>query len=236
MESSHPPHLLDEHKSPSPSAFIPFCAFKSVLGIWEPKVNVPGLSFPICNQFLPITLDGQLCYHLSLNLSDEDDGEKNGLMLMIDLNSERNIQAAKKAIKEIDFSKMSLSKIPENSNRGAKLYIHTLSPYKGYGKGSYKMTALKKMTGTTDFLGMSEMDRKCQLEVYETCRLDAFYLAGMDCGCVPWELPNLFQVRWSAYISWVEFFSGGGSAYLPSSRARLFQPACTRDVQLQREL
>ena len=201
MESSHPPHLLDDHKSPSPSAFIPFCAFKSVLGIWEPKLNVPGLSFPICNQFLPITLDGQLCYHLSLNLSDEDDGEKNGLMLMIDLNSERNIQAAKTTIKEIDFSKMSLSKIPENSNRGAKLYIHTLSPYKGYGKGSYKMTALKKMTGTTDFLGMSEMDRKCQLEVYETCRLDAFYLAGMDCGCVPWELPNLFQVRWSAYIS-----------------------------------
>ena len=196
MESSHPPHLLNDQKLASPSAFIPFCAFKSVLGIWEPKVKVPGISFPICNGFLPITLDGQLCYHLSLNMSDEDDGEANGLMLLVDLNSERNIQAAKKKIREIDFSTMHLSKIPKNSNNnGAKLYIHTLSPYTGFGKGSYKMTALKKMTGTTDFLGMPETDRKCQLEVYENCRLDAFYLAGKDCGCVPWELPNLFQVR-----------------------------------------
>ena len=202
MESSHPPHLHREvlikqtkQKLQSPSAFIPFCAFKGVLGIWEPKVNVPGISFPICNQFLPITLDGQLCYHLSLNMSDEDDGEKNGLTLIVDLNSERNIQAAKKTPKEIDFLKMSLNKIPKNRDNGAKLYIHTLSPYTGYGKGSYKMTALKKMTGTTDFLGMSETDRKCQLEVYENCRLDAFYSAGKDCQCVPWELPNLFQVR-----------------------------------------
>ena len=201
MESSHPPHLLDNQKSQSPSAFIPFCAFNSVLGISEPKVNVPGISFPVCNQFLPITLDGQLCYHLSLNMSDLADGEKDGLMLMIDLNSERNIQTGKKTTKEIDFLTMSLNKISKNSNNGAKLYIHTLSPYTGYGKGSYKMTALKKMTGTTDFLGMSETDRKCQLEVYEKCRLDAFYLAGEDCQCVPWELPNLFQVRISIDFS-----------------------------------
>ena len=94
---------------------------------------------------------------------------------------------------------MSLNKIPKNRDNGAKLYIHTLSPYTGYGKGSYKMTALKKMTGTTDFLGMSETDRKCQLEVYENCRLDAFYSAGKDCQCVPWELPNLYQVRMPIY-------------------------------------
>merc|ERR1711971_191181 len=86
VESSHPPHLHREvpikqtnQKLQSPSAFIPFCAFKGVLGIWEPKVNVLGISFPVCNQFLPITLDGQLCYHISVNMSDEDDGEKNGL-------------------------------------------------------------------------------------------------------------------------------------------------------------
>ena len=122
---------------------------------------------------------------------------------MIDLNKERNVQAAKKTNNQIDFSTMSLSKIPKNNNNAAKLYIHTLSPYKGFGKGSYKMTALKKMTGTTDFLGMAEADRKCQLEVYEKCRLEAFFSAGEDCQCVPWELPNLFQVRLFFFKNWV---------------------------------
>ena len=168
----------------------------------EARVTVPGISFPICNQFLPTTLDGQLCYHLSLNRTGGS-GEENGLILMIDLNKERNVQAAKKTNNQIDFSTMSLSKIPKNNNNAAKLYIHTLSPYKGFGKGSYKMTALKKMTGTTDFLGMAEADRKCQLEVYEKCRLEAFFSAGEDCQCVPWELPNLFQVRLFFFKNWV---------------------------------
>ena len=123
-------------------------------------------------------------------------GDEKGLILMIDLNSERNIQEAKKTNNKIDFSTMSIRKTPKNNNNNeAKLYIHTLSPYTGYGKGSYKMTALKRMTGTTDFLDMPEKERKCQLEVYEKCRLEAFFSAGEDCQCVPWELPNLFQVR-----------------------------------------
>ena len=200
---------------------------------------MPGISFPICNQFLPTTLDGQLCYHLSLNRTGGS-GEENGLILMIDLNKERNVQAAKKTNNQIDFSTMSLSKIPKNNNNAAKLYIHTLSPYKGFGKGSYKMTALKKMTGTTDFLGMAEADRKCQLEVYEKCRLEAFFSAGEDCQCVPWELPNLFQVRLFFFFPSKIGFSGwirhGREIHLPSSWTRLFQPACAREVQLQCEL
>ena len=57
------------------------------------------------------------------------------------------------------------------------------------------MTALKKMSGTSDFLGMTEVERKCQLDLLETCRLEAFYAAGEACQCVPWELPNPYKVE-----------------------------------------
>merc|ERR1712223_336949 len=67
VDSIHPPHILNDQSQESPSAFIPFCAFKSVLGIGKTKVKVPGISFPICDQFRPVTLNGQLCYHLGLN-------------------------------------------------------------------------------------------------------------------------------------------------------------------------
>ena len=193
VDSIHPPHILNDQNEESPSAFIPFCAFKSVLGIGETKVKVPGISFPICDQFRPVTLNGQLCYHLGLNKTGGS-GEENGLMLMIDLNSERNIQGTKQMSNEIDFSTISFNKIKKNNKNAARLYIHTLSPFEGRGKGHYKMTSLKKMSGTSDFLGMTEVERKCQLDLLETCRLEAFYAAGEACQCVPWELPNPYKV------------------------------------------
>ena len=36
----------------------------------------------------------------------------------------------------------------------AKIHIDILSNYEGFGGGSYKMTAVKRMTATSDFLDM----------------------------------------------------------------------------------
>ena len=52
----------------------------------------------------------------------------------------------------------------------AKIHIDTLSSFKGFGGGTYKMTMVKKMTATEDFLKMPPEDRKCEVERYEECR------------------------------------------------------------------
>ena len=52
----------------------------------------------------------------------------------------------------------------------AKIHIDTLSSFKGFGGGTYKMTMVKKMTATEDFLKMPPGGRKCEVERYEECR------------------------------------------------------------------
>ena len=63
--SSHPPHLVS---GSAVSAFIPFCAFEGQLGISEEEVSrMPNLNFPVCQSFVPTSLDNQLCYKLAMN-------------------------------------------------------------------------------------------------------------------------------------------------------------------------
>ena len=52
----------------------------------------------------------------------------------------------------------------------AKVHINVLSSYIGFGGGSYKMTVVKRMTPTSDFLRMSPKERNCEVEQYEDCR------------------------------------------------------------------
>ena len=48
----------------------------------------------------------------------------------------------------------------------AKVHINTLSSYQNYGRRSYKMTVMKRMMTTNDFLKMSLKDRDCEVEEY----------------------------------------------------------------------
>ena len=73
----------------------------------------------------------------------------------------------------------------------AKIQINTLSPYIGFGGGSYKMTAVKRMTPKEDFLSMPLKDRNCEVEFYDDCRTKRLV---ENCNCVPWEFPG-YEVR-----------------------------------------
>ena len=72
----------------------------------------------------------------------------------------------------------------DKKNSG-KIHIKTLSSFKAFGSGSYRMTSVKKLKGTGDFLAMSSVDKKCSLEDYEECRRRSLF---ESCQCVPWEL------------------------------------------------
>ena len=188
---SHPVHLLNSG-STSFSALIPFCAFQARLGISEPKMWVENISFPVCNSFRPVALEGQLCYSLKVGRKS-DEGKSNGLMLLLDLNEDRSIQLELNQHKEGGLNRESMNLDTKMSHKGKdpKIHIKTLSSYRGFGEGSYKMTMLKALKGTNDFLAMSEEERNCAVEDFEECRNKKLTEL---CQCVPWEL-SAIQVK-----------------------------------------
>ena len=71
-----------------------------------------------------------------------------------------------------------------------KIKIGTLSPNEHFGEGVCIMTDVKRMTAKADFLNMPLKERKCEVELYEDCRMRKLI---EECNCVPWEVPG-YQV------------------------------------------
>ena len=182
---SHPPHLTSSWSS----ALIPFCAYKTDLNVSEDSLTLLGITYPICALFLPTMLEGQRCYKLILNKTSGQ-GKEDELMLLLDYNEDHSLQISTENQEDLKFpkTKMNLGTAAESlQGNAAKVYIHTLSPYVGFGGGSYKMTVVKRMKANADFLGMAFEDRNCEVELYENCRTRNLL---EKCGCVPWEMPH----------------------------------------------
>ena len=186
---SHPVHLIGPNRSLAPSALIPFCAFKSDLSMGKPIHKHPNLSFPVCDSFVPDILEGQLCYTLKLKESSGK-GKKNGLMLLLDLNKGRSIHVTRDLSpqkKLVVGNKMEMNLDTESSfgDVSAKIQINTMSPHVTYGKGSFKMTSVKRMTATEGFFSLNSNVRNCEVETYDECRTRHLL---STCRCVSWEL------------------------------------------------
>ena len=183
---SHPPHMSMDARN---SAFIPFCAFKSDLKFSKNPLALPGITFPLCNLFLPTILEGQLCYKLTLNMTSGQ-GKRNELMFLLDYNEDRSLQKSPTEDEAPKSSRSTLNfdtAVESIQGAHAKVHINTLSPYIGFGGGLYKMSVVKKMTAKNDFLKMPLKDRQCEVESYEDCRTRKLL---EECKCVPWEQPG----------------------------------------------
>ena len=93
--TNHPVHILDRNKNRSPSSLIPFCAFGDDMKAMGTKME--GFDLPVCDSFLEKVRNDQLCYEIDLNnyIRDEMDIEnklKEGLVLILDLNEDRQIK------------------------------------------------------------------------------------------------------------------------------------------------
>ena len=184
---THPMHLI----SASPvSTFIPFCAFEGKLRISESISRIQNLTFPICQSFHPTSLDGQLCYKLGVNRTTKGSENREGLLLILDMNEDRfvPIDSPKNTISKSDPIDFSMNLMSSPNQKSAKIHIKTLSSFKAFGSGSYKMTSVKKLKGTKDFLAMSSEDKRCDLKDYEECRRRSLF---EKCQCVPWELGHI---------------------------------------------
>ena len=190
--SNHPVSVYDKHGNISPSTLIPFCSLETeIIGL-----EVPNMTFPMCNIFDPTVYHGQLCYHVKVRQHQIQrqnifEGKRSGLMLLIDVNQERSIN-----IESIETSENGTSSKPQiylgddkviNENM-AIINIGTLAKYTGYGAGDYALTGIKEMTGTDNFLAWPEEKRKCALAKDEDCQKKGFQDVCLKCGCSPFQL------------------------------------------------
>ena len=125
--SNHPVHIIDDQGNLNPSAFIPFCEFGGNITTMGAKIN--NLSIPVCNAFKPIVFNQQYCYRVDLekyntdtDLNQRMKNLKEGLLLWIDLNKDRQV----KEHRERDDSKTykSFSAILRKEKKGDDPTIH----------------------------------------------------------------------------------------------------------------
>ena len=150
--SLHPVHLTpDKEGNLPPSALVPFCSYQgesSLLGRQLPEMD----NLTVCDKFQPTILEGQLCYTLDgalLKGRSAKSGKSNGLLLLLDSNP-YNLNHEEESIGD-----------PKVGGQKFKVFIHTLAQYTTFGPGSYAMTTLKKMTGTSSFEQLPDNQKKC---------------------------------------------------------------------------
>ena len=156
--------------------------------------EVPNMTFPICDIFEPTVYEGRLCYQADVekHLGQKDfEGKKSGLMLLIDVNSERSIDITTDDEDKVTYKSVRdvfLGKARMKNRKLANIHIGTLAQYTGQGPGDYALDSIKQMTGTENFLSWPEGKRGCSLEMYEKCQMKGFLEASSKCGCSPFHL------------------------------------------------
>ena len=193
-QSGHPVHFGNRVSLEVSSSFIPICAYKSNLLISNDPLWMSNISFPLCSSFKPTVLEGQLCYKIEVQGTAEQ-GKVNELMMVLDYNEDRSLTSPfKNQTRSVssNITTVNLDPAGDYQQRKAKIKIDTLSNYVGFGAGSYRMMNVKRMTATTDFLGMSFDVQKCAMEKFEDCRTKKLL---EECNCVPEQLDEYFEAR-----------------------------------------
>ena len=198
--SVHPAHLISPDQSLTPSGLIPFCAYQTdVALVGQERPDIP---FPVCSQFHPTVLEGQLCSSInitSLTKNKTKEGLKNGLFLVLDLGNQDKSQVTK----NLGYNLRSYNFEPESKQSiSAKIYLNTLASFTSFRSGSYAMSVLKKMTGTDNFIGLPVGQKKCQIETFEAC-WTKMYIESVQsqCGCVPWALSSALSLKKPTFCS-----------------------------------
>ena len=110
------------------------------------------------------------------------------MTLLLDYSEDRSIYASLDQTEDDDSTEINtldLDGAESLQTKEAKIHINTLSSFKRFGGGTYKMTAAKKISVTDHFLSMPLDDRKCEIESYEVCRTRKLI---EKCKCVPYTM------------------------------------------------
>ena len=151
---------------------------------------IEGLDFPVCNNFKPKILNGELCYALNLNSSRRSRaGRGRGLLLAIDkgISIEPKVHQQNVA-KRKHFIRTEL----KPTGKKARLHILTSHWHADSRPGKYAMKNLKVMAATDNFLAMPDDVKDCQIETMEDCKSRRYVQeVQKTCGCSPWSLNSV---------------------------------------------
>ena len=145
--------------------------------------------------FQPTVLEGQLCQTLNIGLVNTDEvraGIGYGMLLLIDpgkrLKKQKENSEEGEKIKKINLDPLRAAEF------SPKIYLHTLGRNSEKRSGSYALSSLKKMTGTDNFMKLTDEVKKCQIEAFEECNARRYLEASLEsCGCVPWALSSAVE-------------------------------------------
>ena len=160
-------------------------------------------------------------------------------MLVLDYNEDRSLTlpAINKEMSHSHMNKetMNLDPAGDLKSQKAKIQIETLANFADFGGGKYKMTAVKRMTATTNFLEMPIKDRHCDVELFQDCRTRRLLKA---CNCVPWEIQDSFG-QYTEYYWNLERCTPKGRACIESKSTHNFNCTATceglhADVSLEK--
>ena len=125
--NNHPVHILNEKRSLSPTAFIPFCSFGGDMRIMG--TTIEQFEVPVCNSFKTKIRNDQLCYQIDLEeFKDTNNIEKqlkDGLVLVVDYNEERQMPKQSKN-KETNLMSDDQNSIQIHLETISKNYIYFL--------------------------------------------------------------------------------------------------------------
>ena len=190
-----------------PSAFIPFCSYATKVAKRDHRS-----SFPACNSFKPVILEGQQCFQMILDRNYQTKaGKEGGVVIFLDTNNDRSVGPILKdlieTISTVNKTVTSLERDPEKevemkmklfarrklkgSDSGSKIYIQTLQGFTAFEAGRYVIRNIKKMSVKSNFLGMEANVRKCAAETFEECQMRSYIEAvTANCKCVPLALSS----------------------------------------------
>ena len=195
--SNNPVHLITRSTAePSPSSFIPFCAFAStMLGN-----KISNFSFPVCTAFTPTLMEDQLCYQLNISalegLPKSDLGQNKGLALLIDL-GEMKEKSVKRPISSPrlglpkKYNNHSVTFHPDFEGNfqdtwSATLFIDMLKVRTFFLDKSQTIAldSLKRSVVSENFMALDAAIRKCNPDTKKDCRNTNFLQKAKDtCKC-----------------------------------------------------
>ena len=190
--STYPAHLMSKQGQLLPSALIPYCSFSTkMLDLGE---RVENFTYPLCTAFTPTLHNGQVCYELDTDkiknaITPANNG---GLVLLLDMGKERSVTVRKKYTED-QHERRSDDKLVLGKDLSlgqvdtGQLYIHTLQPYtfQLHHDTNFVLTSLKAMTGTNNFLALSNGKKGCSVEPFEQCKVTQLRkISDSKCECV----------------------------------------------------
>ena len=201
--SVFPSHVTDSNNNQIPTSLVPFCGFGGNMNTTGKYIDV--LTFPVCDKFEAVLRDGRRCYALDMKSvvaagggGKTKPGKENSLFIAIDDTTTFNVKQTKS--KNEPKVKGRLRPEVKVEEHATTILISLIESYTNSKAGRYKMTSLKKMTGTDSFLALSDETKGCQIEPEEDCnRRRLSEEIQSHCGCLPW----IFKQDGFEYVSFV---------------------------------